>query len=164
MISQQSICRKALSNLLSFCLMIWNIYLRMYEKQCCITAIIVMIVKTMFRFWPTSLSSLNQSCKPWSATSVHFYTFISMDKSWDNMRSSAAPYTESRLTHSVANECTGFPVVKQSKLLCTLRITVRGTRSPEDQLPSTVISPGVHHHLRDQKSFVPLQSVHACLA
>ncbi len=30
------------------------------------------------------------------------------------MRSTAAPYTESRLTRSVANERVGFPVVEQS--------------------------------------------------
>ncbi len=29
------------------------------------------------------------------------------------MRSTAAPYTEPRLIHSVANECVGFPVVEQ---------------------------------------------------
>ncbi len=29
------------------------------------------------------------------------------------MRSTAAPYTESRLTRSVANERVGFPVVEQ---------------------------------------------------
>ncbi len=32
--------------------------------------------------------------------------------SWDNVRSTAAPYTESRLTRSVANERVGFPVVE----------------------------------------------------
>jgi hypothetical protein len=30
------------------------------------------------------------------------------------VRSTAAPYTESRLTRSVANERVGFPVVEQS--------------------------------------------------
>ncbi len=33
-------------------------------------------------------------------------------KSWDNVRSTTAPYTESRLTRSVANERVGFPVVE----------------------------------------------------
>ncbi len=33
--------------------------------------------------------------------------------SWDNVRSTTAPYTESRLTRSVANERVGFPVVEQ---------------------------------------------------
>ncbi len=32
------------------------------------------------------------------------------------MRSTAAPYTESRLTRSVANERVGFPVVEQLEL------------------------------------------------
>ncbi len=32
--------------------------------------------------------------------------------SWDNVRSTAVPYTESRLTRSVANERVGFPVVE----------------------------------------------------
>ncbi len=32
------------------------------------------------------------------------------------MRSTAAPYTESRLTRSVANERVGFPVVEQNQI------------------------------------------------
>jgi hypothetical protein len=32
------------------------------------------------------------------------------------VRSTAAPYTESRLTRSVANERVGFPVVEQLKI------------------------------------------------
>jgi hypothetical protein len=40
-----------------------------------------------------------------------FTTLFVPDKSWDNVRSSAVPYTESRSTHSVWNECAGFPVV-----------------------------------------------------
>jgi len=60
------------------------------------------------------------------------------------VRSTAAPYTESRLTRSVANERVGFPVVEQSKLLCTLRIAVSGRSSSEELLPSTVTSPGDH--------------------
>jgi hypothetical protein len=34
------------------------------------------------------------------------------------VRSTAAPYTESRLTRSVANERVGFPVVEQIIKLC----------------------------------------------
>jgi hypothetical protein len=30
------------------------------------------------------------------------------------VRSTAAPYTESRLTHLVRNKCVGFPVVEHS--------------------------------------------------
>jgi hypothetical protein len=32
------------------------------------------------------------------------------------VRSTAAPYTESRLTHLVRNKCVGFPVVEQKCL------------------------------------------------
>jgi hypothetical protein len=42
-----------------------------------------------------------------------FSTLFAPGKSWDNVRSTAAPYTESRLTHSVANGRVGFPVVEQ---------------------------------------------------
>jgi hypothetical protein len=40
-----------------------------------------------------------------------FSTLFAPGKSWDNVRSTTAPYTESRLTRSVANERVGFPVV-----------------------------------------------------
>jgi hypothetical protein len=33
------------------------------------------------------------------------------------VRSTAAPYTESRLTHLVRNKCVGFPVVEQYIIL-----------------------------------------------
>ena len=42
-----------------------------------------------------------------------FTTLFAPGKSWDNVRSTAAPYTESRLTHLVRNKCVGFPVVEQ---------------------------------------------------
>ncbi len=42
-----------------------------------------------------------------------FSTLYAPGKSWDNVRSTTAPYTESRLTRSVANERVGFPVVEQ---------------------------------------------------
>jgi hypothetical protein len=42
-----------------------------------------------------------------------FSTLFAPSKIWDNVRSTTAPYTESRLTRSVANECVGFPVVEQ---------------------------------------------------
>jgi hypothetical protein len=41
-----------------------------------------------------------------------FSTLFAPGKSWDNVRSTAAPYTESRPTRSVANERVGFPVVE----------------------------------------------------
>jgi hypothetical protein len=44
-----------------------------------------------------------------------FTTLFAPGKSWDNARSTATPYTESRLTRSVANERVGFPVVEQSR-------------------------------------------------
>jgi hypothetical protein len=34
------------------------------------------------------------------------------------VRSTAAPYTESRLTHLVRNKCVGFPVVEQKYYFC----------------------------------------------
>jgi len=55
----QYVC-KALSNLLSCCLMIWKL---LFEKWCYVIVFIVIIVKTMFRFWPRSPSSLNQPRK-----------------------------------------------------------------------------------------------------
>ncbi len=42
-----------------------------------------------------------------------FTTLFAPGKSWDNVRSTAVLYTESRLTRSVANERVGFPVVEQ---------------------------------------------------
>jgi hypothetical protein len=45
-----------------------------------------------------------------------FSTLFAPGKSWDNVRSTAAPYTESRLTPSVANERVGFPVVEHRLL------------------------------------------------
>jgi hypothetical protein len=41
-----------------------------------------------------------------------FSTLLAPGKSWDNVRSTTAPYTESRLTRSVASERVGFPVVE----------------------------------------------------
>ncbi len=43
-----------------------------------------------------------------------FTTLFAPGKSWDNVRSTAAPYTESRLAHLVRNKCVGFPVVEQT--------------------------------------------------
>ncbi len=41
------------------------------------------------------------------------------------MRSTAAPYTESRLAHLVRNKCVGFPVVEQSLWLNLRDVVVR---------------------------------------
>jgi hypothetical protein len=43
-----------------------------------------------------------------------FTTLFAPGKSWYNVRSTAAPYTESRLAHLVRNKCVGFPVVEQN--------------------------------------------------
>ncbi|MFN9983249.1 MAG: hypothetical protein ACK53Y_25200, partial [bacterium] len=51
-----------------------------------------------------------------------FTTLFAPGKSWDNVRSTAAPYTESRLAHLVRNKCVGFPVVEQSLMPCILKI------------------------------------------
>jgi hypothetical protein len=42
-----------------------------------------------------------------------FSTLFTPGKSWDNARSTAAPYTESRLARLVRNKHVGFPVVEQ---------------------------------------------------
>ena len=78
-------------------------------------AIIVVIVKTMFRFSPQSPSSLNQSRNKGLGPQPQCIatTLLPQDKSWDNVRSSVAPYTESRLTHLAQNKCVGFQVAEQ---------------------------------------------------
>jgi hypothetical protein len=47
-----------------------------------------------------------------------FTTLFAPGKSWDIVRSTTAPYTESWLAHLVRNKCVGFPVVEQ--LVCVL--------------------------------------------
>jgi hypothetical protein len=42
-----------------------------------------------------------------------FSTLFAPGKSWDNVRSTAAPYTESRLARLVRNKRVGFPEVEQ---------------------------------------------------
>jgi hypothetical protein len=42
-----------------------------------------------------------------------FTTLFAPGKSWDNVRTTTAPCTESRLAHLVRNKCVGFPVVEQ---------------------------------------------------
>ncbi len=49
-----------------------------------------------------------------------FSTLFAPGKSWDNVRSTTAPYTESRLAHLVRNKCVGFPVVEQ--VICTQKV------------------------------------------
>ncbi len=103
----------------SFCLMICNYFLRLYEKQYCMFAIIVEIVKTMFRFWPRSPSSLNQSR---STTSVHLKLYLPQTR----VGITCVPrrrliHTESRLTHLVRSKCVGFPVVEH---FCTINTKI----------------------------------------
>ena len=43
-----------------------------------------------------------------------FTTLFAPGKSWDNVRTTTAPYTESRLAHLVRNKCVGFPVVEHT--------------------------------------------------
>ncbi len=43
-----------------------------------------------------------------------FTTLFAPGKSWDYVRTTTAPYTESRLAHLVRNKCVGFPVVEQN--------------------------------------------------
>jgi hypothetical protein len=42
-----------------------------------------------------------------------FTTLFAPGKSWDNVCSTAAPYTESRLARLVRNKRVGFPVLEQ---------------------------------------------------
>jgi hypothetical protein len=46
-----------------------------------------------------------------------FTTLFAPGKSWDNVRSTASPYTESRLARLVRNKRVGFPVVEHSLFL-----------------------------------------------
>ena len=54
------------------------------------------------------------------------------------MRSTAAPYTESRLTRSVANERVGFPVVEH-KVCTQLRIFQKEIKSTLNQEPIHIL-------------------------
>jgi hypothetical protein len=46
-----------------------------------------------------------------------FSTLFAPGKSWDNVRSTTAPYTESRLARLVRNKRVGFPVVEHANIL-----------------------------------------------
>ena len=76
-----------------------------------------------------------------------FTTLFALGKSWDNLRSTAAPYTESRLTRSVANECVGFPVVEQSKTV----VHVADRREWKKPFRGT---PSLHRHLARRSSTI----------
>ncbi len=63
-----------------------------------------------------------------------FSTLFAPGKSWDNVRSTAAPYTESRLARLVRNKRVGFPVVEQTELSLVMR---RGVTAARIDLVST---------------------------
>ena len=78
----------------------------------------------MFRFWPQRPSALNQPYNKGLGPQPRcIYNFICPDKSGDNVHSSAGPYTESRLTCSVWNECASFPVVEHGRTRPVLYVT-----------------------------------------
>ena len=65
-----------------FVLMLWIVF-------------IVVIVKTMFRFWPWSPYSLNQpSNKGLGLQPQCIYNFIRSGQGWEKVRSTAVPYFE----------------------------------------------------------------------
>jgi hypothetical protein len=78
-------------------------------KGYCVFVFIVIIVKTMFR---SIFSESAPQIKALDRNLSAFTTLFAPGKSWDNVRSTTAPYTESRLAHLV-NKCVGFPVVDQ---------------------------------------------------
>ena len=57
-----------------------------------------------------------------------FSTLFAPGKSWDNVRSTAAPYTESRLARLVRNKRVGFRVVEQHTLLNRAEYTITRKR------------------------------------
>ncbi len=59
----------------------WKLFVM---KWYCVFVFIVIIVKTMFRFWPRSPSSLNQprNKRPWTATSVHLQLYSGSRTDW----------------------------------------------------------------------------------
>ena len=57
--------------------------------------------------------SVTMTMKPRKQATRCKQTLFAPGKSWDNVRFTAAPYTESRLAHLVRNKCVGFPVVEQ---------------------------------------------------
>ncbi len=79
----------------------------MYEEWYCMIAIIVVIVKTMFRFdHGVHLLWTSPAIKALVRNLSAFKTLFAPGKSWDNVHTTAAPYnTESRLAHLVWNKC-----------------------------------------------------------
>ena len=59
--------------------MIWNYFLRMYEKQYYIIASIVVVVKTMFSFWLRTELIFSEPApqkRPWFAALVHLQLYL----------------------------------------------------------------------------------------
>ncbi len=95
------------------------IYLRTYEKQYCVTAIYcdncqnhvsVLTTESIFSESAPQIKALDRNLSA-------FTTLFAPGKRWDSVRTTTAPYTESRLAHLVRNKCVGFPVVEQSVYL-----------------------------------------------
>ncbi len=59
-----------------------------------------------------------------------FSTLFARGKSWDNVRSTAAPYTESRLARLVRNKSVGFPIVEQYDSGCNQHYSLRRKELP----------------------------------
>ncbi len=55
---------------------------------------------------------------------MHLQLLIAPGKSWDNVHSTAAPYTESRLARLVRNKRVGFPVVEQVYVIFELLFVI----------------------------------------
>jgi hypothetical protein len=93
--------------------MLWKLFI---EKRYCVIVFIVIIVKTMFRFLTTEsiFSEPAPQIKALVCNLSAFTTLFAAGKSWDNVRSTTLPYTESRLAHLVRNKCVGFPVIEHS--------------------------------------------------
>jgi hypothetical protein len=53
-----------------------------------------------------------------------FTTLFAPGKSWDNVRTTAAPYTESRLARLVRNKRVGFPVVEHLEPQKAVKLTI----------------------------------------
>jgi hypothetical protein len=60
-----------------------------------------------------------------------FSTLFAPGKSWDNVRSTAAPYTESSLVRLVRNKRVGFPVVEQ-------KVKLNNTKLGKEDSPTLI--------------------------
>jgi hypothetical protein len=90
--------------------------LRTYEKQYCEIAIYcdncqnhvkVLTTESIFSEPAPQIKSLVRNLSA-------FTTLFAPGKSWDNVRTTTAPYTESGLARLVRNKRVGFPVVEHN--------------------------------------------------